>query len=179
MGRPTNDDAAQSYFLFVQDVHTGRITRVAFPSAVQVGLIDIPADLTVTGATQAMKGLTVGTSQEAADLISLGRLALNVVDFTATATVGTRVLTVSETVICVINVAAVSPIKITLPLSPINGEIHIVKDVSGTAAVTNIRVQTPSTASTVDGAAFKTINVNFGVLAVIWRTNAWRVLFKI
>lgn len=160
MGKTTKESALQSYFVFVQDNNTGKILRMAFPSQVQIGVNTLPADLIVTGTTKLH-----------------GRLTLSIATFTAVNKKVTYNINTSDIITQVIGTNATETINLYLPKNPIDGQIHIIKDMSGTASTKNIQIYASKTTpiTKIDGADYKTINTDYGKLGVFWYANMWNI----
>lgn len=76
----------------------------------------------------------------------------------------------------IIYVSQSAPINITLPLFPLNGETHIIKDYSRTAGTNNITIL--GNGKNIDGAASYVINVNGGAVMLHYQSTTadWSVL---
>ena len=75
-----------------------------------------------------------------------------------------------------IAVDTAAPRTINLPASPMSGEIHIIKDITGSAGANNITVA--GNGHNIDGAATKTIASNFGSMSVQYNStsNVWMII---
>ena len=71
----------------------------------------------------------------------------------------------------IIAASSSAPHTITLPASPSNGEVHIIKDITGTAAANNITVS--GNGNNIDGAASKLIATNYGSMRVAFIGTVW------
>src|SRR5260221_5510815 len=149
-------DSKKSPYVLVKNIHTGIVERIAFPSNVQVGLSAFPSGLDVFGRLSiSTKNYVVNSSQNQNGVI-------NLVD--------------SDTIATVTNTVPPSSgrIKIYLPSSPQIGQLHFIKDASGTASTTPIDVLAKN--STVDNVTLKTISSAYGTIALYWLGSSWGVL---
>lgn len=146
----TRTNVSKSLFVVVNDTNTGKVKRIAVPSDLQVGLQDNPAELQL-----------------------LGRLSVSTNDLH----VGSSITNLSSnnTIANVYATAAMSGsnISLMLPSNPRDGELHIIKDASGTAAASPLIV-TSADSSLIDGSASVTMSTAYGSLLVYWATSAWR-----
>jgi hypothetical protein len=72
------------------------------------------------------------------------------------------------------NVIAVntgSTVTVTLPASPITGEVFIVKDATGGAATNNITIS--GNGANIDGASAQTIGIDYGSAKVVFSGSIW------
>lgn len=147
--------AEQSFFVFVKDVNTGKIRRIAIPSDVQVGLKDNPAELQL-----------------------LGRLSLSTTGYSATSVNGGSFnISSNDTIVSVslVDTPASGRITLMLPSNPRDGQLHFIKDITGTADTVPIDI-TPSVGTTIDSASVKTLSSEYGLIALYWQGGEWRVL---
>ena len=158
MADTTKTAADQSFFIFVKDTNTGRIRRIAIPGDVQIGLQGNPAELQL-----------------------LGRLSLNAADYRVTGVnKGVIHATNDDTIIAI---SLVSPadtptsgrITVFLPANPRNGQLHFIKDMTGTASTVPIDV-IPSPGVKIDQFDFRTLDDPFGSFAFYWFGDRWRRL---
>ena len=107
----SNDDIARSLFVFVKDTNTGKITRVAIPSDLQVG-----------------------TTTKSAELALFGRFSLNVARHVANKlNHNTIQLVNSDTIACIeCDNTHSGIITVKLPSNPREGQLHFIKDATGT-----------------------------------------------
>lgn len=155
MADTTKQQADQSFFVFVKDTNTGRIRRMAIPADVQIGLQDNPAELQL-----------------------LGRLSLAARDYSITsANQGILYVANDDTIISVTLVDTPTSGRITLylPANPRNGQLHFVKDMSGTADSVPIDV-VPSPGAKIDQFDQRTLTDKFGSIALYWFGDRWRIL---
>lgn len=149
----TTSDTKLSFFVFSQNTNTGKITKVAIPADTQIGLAGNPASL---------------------DLF--GRLSLSV--FNAEAGPRTRTFQIKNehTVVSVnvANSAGLSSIDVYLPQYSQNGQLHIIKDNTGTAGTVTINVY-PIGKTLIDGVSSKTITTAYGSMLVYWNNDHWSV----
>lgn len=61
---------------------------------------------------------------------------------------------------------------VTLPASPSNGQIYIIKDASGAAATNNIVVTVSGGVKTIDGSVIRLISSNYGAMSVYYDSIA-------
>lgn len=155
MADTTKQLVDQSFFVFVKDTNTGRIRRMAIPADVQIGLQDNPAELQL-----------------------LGRLSLAARDYSITsANQGTLYVASDDTIVSVTLVDTPTSGRITLylPANPRNGQLHFVKDMSGTADSVPIDV-IPSSGAKIDQFDQRTLTDKFGSIALYWFGDRWRIL---
>ena len=154
-GNTTRSEATQSFFVFVRDNNTGVIKKVAIPGDVQIGLEGAPAELNL-----------------------LGRLAVSAKTYTID-NVNKGVIGISNNDTVVALSLVVTPldgrIRVTLPPTPRDGQLHFIKDLTGKADQVPIDIF-PSRGLTIDGSTSKTLNDPFGSLALVWLTGQWRIL---
>lgn len=148
-------EAEQSFFIYVKNKNTGKIERLALPSDVQVGLLGKPAELTL-----------------------LGKFSLNLSQYETTRTNSTINMSSHDTLTCVSMQSSASSGRVTvnLPNNPRNGQIHVIKDTSGTASTVPIDLNPSNDDSTIDGQSSVAISVDYGSLALFWYGNDWHVL---
>lgn len=157
MPLPTKSDTQQSFFVFVRDTNTGRVRRIAIPADVQIGRIDNPASLELFG------GLSLSTL--AFDVSVKNRGIVNVSNNNTIVTIDASIAPAS------------GRITVSLPPSPRNGQLHFIKDVSGTSATSPIDI-TPASGITIDGDSIKTLSSNFSSIAIFWSSGEWHVLIE-
>lgn len=154
-GNATRSEANQSFFVYVKDVNTGMIKRIAIPSDVQIGLPGAPAELQL-----------------------LGRLSINASTFTVdTSNKGLINVSNDDTVIALalVTTPLSGRIKVNLPVTPRDGQLHFIKDMSGTASSVPIDI-VPTDSVLIDGMTIKTLSDDYGSLALIWLGGQWRML---
>ncbi len=151
----TRSDALQSFFVYVTDPVTGVVKRVAFAGDVQIGLDNAPAELhllgrlSVAGTNYVTDGVNKGVIESSSNdtIIAINRKIIPISGF----------------------------IDVYLPSSPRDGELHFIKDMTGTAATTPINIY-PSAGTTIDGQVSIVINTAYGSLAVAWLNEQWRMI---
>lgn len=151
-GTGDKSQATQSFFVFVRDNSTGAITSVVVPGDVQVGLNGNPADLTL-----------------------LGRLAVAAKNYDVTfANKGILQTSPDDTIIGVSLVTTPVSGRITLYLSqsPREGELHFVKDLTGTSDTVPIDIY-PTSGYTIDGKAKVTLSDPTASLALVFLNGNW------
>lgn len=151
----TVDQAASSLFVTVKDTVTEKITRLAIPSDVQIGLLDNPTSFEL-----------------------FGRFSVSTFDFTSSdENDGVLNASSNHTIIAVSDV--VTPlsgrIAIYLPSNPRNGQLHFIKDASGTSETTPIDIFT-SDGTLIDNSTSQVINTEFGSTALFWFNDSWKTL---
>lgn len=151
----TRTDAAQSFFVYVKDTITGAVKRIAMPGDVQIGLAGRPAELQLFG-----RFSIAGTNY---DVNAVNKGIINVLNDDTIVAINMVVTPVSGRV------------KVYLPPSPRDGQLHFVKDMTGTSNVVPIDV-VPSPGATIDNQAFRTLSDPYGSLALVWLNGQWRLL---
>lgn len=151
----SNDDIIHSLFVFVKDTNTGKITRTAVPSDLQVG-----------------------TSAKSAELTLFGRLSLNVVHYIASRSNHNIVqLTNSDTIACIeCDDTQSGNVIVKLPHNPRKGQLHFVKDASGTAETHNVQIHPAISSTLIDNTSYVTIDTASGSIALFWSNDRWYVL---
>lgn len=155
MADTTKQIADQSFFIFVKDTNTGKIRRMAIPGDVQIGLQGNPAELQL-----------------------LGRLSLAARDYSITAVnKGILYVTNDDTIISVtvVDTPPTGRITLYLPANPRNGQLHFIKDMSGTADSVPIDI-VPSPGALIDQYASRTLTDKYGSIALYWFGDRWRIL---
>lgn len=155
MADTTKQLADRSFFVFVRDSNTDRIRRIAIPSDVQIGLMGNPAELQL-----------------------LGRLSLASTDYSVTrANKGILHITNNDTIVSVtlIDTPVTGRISLYLPTDPRDGQLHFVKDMSGTADSVPIDVF-PAPGGKIDQYDSRTLTDEYGSLALYWFGDRWRIL---
>lgn len=151
----TKNQADRSFFVVAKDANTGHISRVAIPANVQIGLQGNPAELQL-----------------------LGRLSLATKDHSVTrSNQGTLNITNDDTIVSVTLVSTPTSGRITLrlPANPRDGQLHFIKDMSGTANTVPIDI-IPNDGVLIDQYDSKTLTDNYGSIALYWFGDRWRVL---
>lgn len=155
MADTTKKLADQSFFVFVKDVNTGKIRRIAIPGDVQIGLNGNPAELQL-----------------------LGRLSLSAGDYSVDST-NSGVLQVSNNDTIVSVSTTVTPgsgrVSVFLPAAPRNGQLHFIKDMTGTAGTVPIDI-IPSAGVQIDQLDSTTLTDPYGSIALYWFGDKWRIL---
>jgi hypothetical protein len=149
----TKSDALQSLFVYARDAVTGEITKVAVTADMQIGLAGHPVDLQL-----------------------LGRFSVNVTDFNTThANNGVFQAESSDTIISVNVVAPVAEVVINLPNDPRDGQLHFIKDTTGTAAISQV-VYVATKGYFIDGNPYGTISTMYGSVLLAWFDEEWHVM---
>lgn len=147
----TNSEKDKSVFVYAKDANTGKIRRVAVPADFQVGLQNMPAALELFG------GLSLNVKEVKTSKLQNAIYAA----------------TNNDTVISVTNDNSFSSsITIVLPSNPKSGQVHFVKDASGTAFTANIVL---TSSNLIDDASLQTISIAYGTLAVYFYGGEWHV----
>lgn len=152
---PNKSDATRSFFIFVRDTNTGKIRRMGIPADVQIGLLDNPASLELFGR------FSVSTGDFSVDQTNKGVLNIS-----------------NDDTICAVSIITVPDsgrVSLFLPPTPRNGQLHFIKDVTGTAGTTPVDVIAP-TGTMIDGQQSQSLLDAFGSMAVFWFRGAWRIL---
>jgi len=149
----TLEHAKQSLFISVRDVNTGEVSRIAVPADMQIGLLGNPAELQL-----------------------LGRFSLNSAEYSVDRT--HNVVNVSNDVSFAGIVTQATPtagnINAYLPPNPRDGQLLIVKDMSGIASQTNINVYPGAPDQLIDDIALQTMTTAYGSLMLCWLSGQWR-----
>lgn len=151
-----NDSAAAPGYSFASSANSGWFYDIGFPGpALAASGVEIAvANLAVFSA---LRSLQVGWQF----LIHAVGSAVNFVDPS------------TDTYVGITSTAAVR--TVTLPATPSDGVLMIVKDESGAAATNNITVNT-SDGTLIDGNATAIINQNYGSLSFIFRNGNWWII---
>lgn len=154
-GNTTRAEANRSFFVYVTEPNTGIVRRVAVPADMQVGLEGRPAELQL-----------------------FGRLSLANTSFRVTT--GDRgLVNVSndDTVVSIemIDVPPSGRINVRLPPTPRDGQLHFVKDASGTASSVPIDV-VPDADVLIDGDELQTLSTDYSSMLLVWSAGGWQVL---
>lgn len=148
----TRSDVEKSLFVYVKDVNTNVIRRVA-----------------INGDTQ------IGTSGNPSELMLTGRLTLSSRSHTTVANDGGVIYVGSHDTILSVFTSAIpasGTVTVYLPDTPRVGQLHFIKDAAGSASTTPITIVT-SDSSTIDGSTSQTISTNYETLAVYWTGSEW------
>jgi hypothetical protein len=146
-----------SPLIVIRDGRTGKVTRIAMPAPVQVGTKGNPVELQL-----------------------LGRFSIAATIFEVTGDESATVRPTNDDTTVLVNVttAPTGNVTLHLPESPRVGQVHVIKDMSGTAAGTAIDI-TPPTGITIDGASNKQIALAYDSVSLIWNGTEWNVLISI
>jgi hypothetical protein len=151
----TKTDTSQSVFVYVRDTNTNAIKRVAIPADVQVGLLGNPASLTLLG------GLAISTADVAVDNSNNGIINVNNDD--------------TLVAIDVVSAPTSGRVSVFLPPGPRDGQLHFIKDSTGTAGTYPIDIIPPS-GTTIDGLSIQSLVDVYGSMAIFWFRGSWHVL---
>lgn len=143
----TRDDLLKNGFVFVQDSKTQNIKKAVTSGDFQVGLINDPHGLKVTG----------GIAVSSLDLTIEGGKVYNLPDTSTIVNVTT---------------SGSGAATVVLPQNPEIGQIIIVKDAGNNAATVNIKIQRSGT-QLIEGSTTKTISTNYGAYQLIWNGTSW------
>lgn len=155
MADNTKQQVDQSFFVFVKDANTGKIKRIAIPADVQIGLQGNPAELQLLGR------LSLAATNYDADGVNQGLLYVNS----------------NDTIVSVSVVVTPESGRVTvyLPPNPRNGQLHFIKDMSGTADSIPIDIR-PSAGVLIDQYSFRSLTDKYGSIALYWFGDRWRIL---
>lgn len=144
----TIEDAQQSFFVYEKDNNTGIVTRIAFTPNVQVGTSVTPSAFKLFGSF----GLNTSTY-----ITDTNNLTYQMSDY--------------ETVLNVQNTNSLANVSVVLPNSQNEGQLHYVKDITGTASGSAITIS--ANGITIDGVTTKVLNSSYGMVAVYFSNNQW------
>jgi len=153
-----NVPAHQTSLIEVRDANTGLVVKTVLPVSTQVGRKDDPAELQL-----------------------LGRLALMNVDFEITAANDGNFALSNHDVIVSIKYVSHTPASgtasVVLPKNPRDGEIHFIKDASGTASALSLVITTDDD-SLIDGATSLTVADDYGTAPLYYdaEQHSWFTL---
>jgi hypothetical protein len=147
-------------------VSTGTFTINTNAGTAYVSLAGGPG----TGAVGQLTLNTATTDTSSFTAVGMANTASQTFNRTAVADVAYAILTTD----CIVAYTSLTaPRTATLPTSVgVKGKIYIVKDEAGLAGTQNITIATTS-AQTIDGAATKVINTNFGVFRLYSNGTNW------
>jgi len=151
----TLSDANQSYFVIIKDATTGEVKRVAIPSDVQIGLEGKPAELHLFGR------FSIAGNAYDVDASNQGTLNINSDD--------------TVVAISLVTTPVSGRISAYLPPTPRDGQLHFIKDITGTADTVPIDIL-PSAGLKIDNFTIKSLTDKYGSLALIWLNGQWRML---
>lgn len=154
-GNTTRSEANQSFFVFITDTKTGVVRRVAVPGDLQVGLDGRPAELQLFGR------LSVASS-----IVSVDAKNKGIVNVSNDQTILALSLVITP---------ITGRIRANLPPTPRNGQLHFIKDMSGSAGTVPIDI-IPANGVLIDGQTLKTLSDPYGSLALVWLNGQWRIL---
>jgi len=146
----TKKETETSSLVYTRDARTGEVKRIAFSHDVQIGLARSPQELMLTG--------RFSVSSVSYQLIPGGTLTL-----------------INDVVYANIEPTTTSTpgdLNVILPPKPRQGQLVIIKDVSGTADTHNIVVKTQN-GETIDSTSSQTIVSPYGAVSVIWNGKEW------
>jgi hypothetical protein len=144
-------DITKPHMVLLKD-NRGNVDKVSFPQSVQVGLDNIPSELVINGSLS----LSVGNYK--------CRLS------------GTVTIDDYHT-ICAIEPATsgTGSLYVKLPKKPRDGNLLVIKDLSGTAATNNIVISSWDVSTLIEDALSITISANYGFVSLFWKTNKWYI----
>jgi hypothetical protein len=152
---PTSIDTLTSLFFIAQD-QFGNIQRVAATSDFQIGTVNKPAELDITG-----------------------RLSINVVKHTFSSDTEVQYANNNDSIIEVDFVSTLTgpsgSVTLVLPPSPREGQLIIAKDASGLASSVNIIIAGDDSLNkiTIDDSYTQTISTDYGSYAAYWYDDQW------
>ena len=150
---PTIQDLKVSPYLV--ESKDGKIMRIIFPNS-----------------------LHVGTNADGPDATTVLRTGLSLQSVTKTR--GPVAVRKSDVTICIAPTAGYDSsgnrFDVMLPSDPTIGQLHVVKDVDGTAATVVPRVL-PSGAKTIDSATYYELTLDYLSVGFMWTGTEWSVIF--
>jgi hypothetical protein len=145
----TKESTNSSYMVLLKD-NKGNLEKIAFPHPVQVGLSNIPKELILTG-----------------------RVSVSIGDYKCRLN-GSITIDENHTIA---NISPLSPgpgfLYVKLPITPREGQLLIVKDLSGVADTNNIIVSSWDASTKIDSTQNKVISKKYGYLGFFWSGNSW------
>ena len=151
----TTASSLQSLFVIVRDTNTGIVNRIAVPADMQIGLTGNPAELMLTGR------LSLNEASYASTAANQGIININNDD----TVVGVNLMSGS--------IPSGSAITTNLPGQARNGELHIIKDETGTAGSLSPINVVPPLGLLIDGQPFKQISSDYGSMMIAWWNGSW------
>jgi hypothetical protein len=145
--------AEKSLFIVVKDNNTNKTKRIAIPVDTQIGTTGIPAEL-----------LLKGRLAVALETLELNRDNTAIVDVSSNVTITN--VTVDST--------SPSTATIRLPRASKIGELHIIKDVDGNAAVTTMTIQSSISGILIDGLTSTTFSTAYESIILYWGGSSWQ-----
>lgn len=149
----TKNDAYKSLFVLTKDKNSDRVRRIAIPHDVQFGLKDIPFDSQFFG--------RMALSTVVYDVNSVNKGALQIDNHATIASITASDLT------------SVEAITVSLPINPITGQVHFIKDASGIASEVSIDI---SSTSLIDGTSSLSLTTSHQSVILYWDGNTWHIL---
>lgn len=156
MSRLSNSNAKQSFFIVVNDNNTKKVKKVVVPSSLQIGSLLSPSFLNL-----------------------LGGLSLHTVSYSITSP---RLDTINlKNEECFVVIDATVPtssgfVNVNLPVNPTSGQIHIIKDSSGTAATTSIKIISLKENVTIEGSDNLVLDLAYEYVILGFVSNKWHIL---
>jgi hypothetical protein len=145
------EETAKTYAILVRD-NKGSIERVVFPHSVQVG-----------------------TSVTPKELVLNGRVSVSIRQYKCK-------LNGSVTIDENITIANIEPditgsgsLYVKLPIKPRDGQILVIKDLSGRASTNNVIISAWDSSVLIDSSLSKTISKNYGYIGLYWNKKGWSV----
>lgn len=147
----TQSDASLSLFVFMKDNVTGKIKRIAVPCDMQIGLLGKPAELQL-----------------------LGRLSVSTFDYPAVG--GSTVNVSGDVTIANIVVTGTNDgnVIVNMPSGAREGQLLVVKDVSGTSLTTPLVVV--SAGELIDGLSSCTLSNSYGSIIFARLSGKWAII---
>lgn len=149
----TKNDAYKSLFVLTKDKNSDRVRRIAIPHDVQFGLKDVPFDSQFFG--------RMALSTVVYDVNSVNKGALQIDNHATIASITASDLT------------SVEAITVSLPINPITGQVHFIKDASGIASEVSIDI---SSTSLIDGTSSLSLTTSHQSVILYWDGNTWHIL---
>jgi hypothetical protein len=145
----TKESTSNSYLVLLKN-NRGMIEKIAFPHPLQVGLSNIPKELILTGRVSISSG-NYKCRLNGSVTIDENHTIANIEPFSE----GSGTLYVK------------------LPISPREGQLLIVKDISGTAEKNNIVISSWDVSTKIDSKSSKIISRKFGYFGFYWDGKGW------
>jgi len=175
-GSPVNSQTYNIIFPNASVLSSGNTVQVVFPTAAS-GLIFGPGSSTDNALVRwdGTAGVAIQNSNatltDAGDLTLLGDASVErVLQPQTTITAPWQQITDTQYMVF----ANTGADQIVLPSSPVVGQTHIVKDISGAAGTNNVTVL--ASGSTIDGGASAPLVNDYESLGFIWSGTAWSVI---
>lgn len=150
-------NSLESPFLLINDTLSKNIKLIATPCNMQVGIIDNPSDLTLTGRLS----LSCGIYE-----LNSNNVNVQIENHISVAILKSQPATTYD--------PRPTYFSVYLPSGCRSGQVMTIKDFSGVASLIPIRIFDQNEL-TIDGADYKTISTQYGSLNLVWNEN-WFVV---